>query len=343
MIQEAHKSGSRIEVACNEAGLPLRSYRRWFKEGAVTKDRRPFVEHPEPSNKLSEAEIANILEICNWPEFSNLPPSQIVPALLDRNEYYASESTFYRVLKANKQLSHRGRAQVAQRRSKPNSYTATGPNQVWTWDISYLPSRVKGQFFYLYLFEDIYSRKLVGYEVHEQECGTKAAELMQRNVLKEQCLKSGLVLHSDNGAPMKSFTMKAKLEELGVESSYNRPRVSNDNPYSESTFRTLKYRPNWPSSGFETLTEAQNWVQHFVNWYNNEHKHSKINFVTPSERHDGRDQQILANRKRVLEIKKAQKPERWSKDVRNCEPAGDVMLNPDQPKKADDENVKVAA
>ena len=151
------------------------------------------------------------------------------------------------------------------------------------------------------------------------------------------CLNNNLVLHSDNGAPMKSQTMKAKLEELSVESSYNRPRVSNDNPYSESTFRTLKYRPDWPSSGFESLAEAQNWVQKFVDWYNEEHKHSKINFVTPSERHDGVDGKILAKRKRVLEAKKAERPDRWSKDIRNCEPAGVVMLNPDKPETAIEE------
>jgi len=279
------------------------------------------------------------LEVCNRPEYASLPPLQIVPFLLDKGEYLASESGFYRILKAHGQLNHRGRSQGVQGKSKPTSYTTIGPNQVWIWDITYLASIIRGQFFYLYLFEDIYSRKILGYEVHDSECGAKAAELMQRNIMKEQCFNQELVLHSDNGALMKSQTMKAKLEELGVQSSYSRPRVSNDNPYSESTFRTLKYCPNWPSSGFKSISDARDWVQKFVAWYNNEHKHRKINFVTPEQRHTGIDAEILAKRKCVLEAAKMAKPNRWSKGVRNCEPAGPVMLNPDKP----EVSIKVSA
>ena len=189
---------------------------------------------------------------------------------------------------------------------------------------------VKGLFYYLYLFEDIFSRKIVGYEVYEQECGERAAELVQRCMLREQCLHKPLVLHSDNGAPMKAQTMKAKLEELGVLSSYSRPRVSNDNPYSEALFRTLKYRPEWPSSGFVSLSDARDWVQSFSHWYNNKHRHSKINFVTPAQRHAGQDRELLLKRKAVLEAAKKANPNRWSKDVRNCEPVGAVTLNPDK-------------
>ena len=167
------------------------------------------------------------------------------------------------------------------------------------------------------------------YEVHERECGELAAELIQRCMLREQCFSAPLVLHSDNGAPMKAQTMKAKLEELGVLSSYSRPRVSNDNPYSESLFRTLKYRPEWPSTGFITLGEARGWVQSFVGWHNEKHKHSKINFITPSQRHAGKDEEILSNRKTVLEAARKRKPLRWSKGVRNCDPVGPVSLNPD--------------
>lgn len=337
LIQEAQANGARLDKACEEAEITLRTYRRWVKDGVVQSDQRPLAEHPEPGNKLSKEEVQKILDVCNRPEYASLPPSQIVPTLLDKGEYFGSEATFYRVLRQHGQLNHRGRSQAARHKSKPKSYAATGPNQVWTWDITYLSSTIIGQFFYLYLFEDIYSRKVVGYEVHETECGTKAAQLMQRNILKEQCFYKDLVLHSDNGAPMKSQTMKAKLEELGVQSSYSRPSVSNDNPYSESTFRTLKYRPNWPSAGFKDLGEAQDWVQKFVNWYNNKHKHSKINFVTPAQRHAGLDGEILEKRKAILEAAKSARPDRWSKDVRNCEPAGTVMLNPDKPEIAVEE------
>lgn len=250
--------------------------------------------------------------------------------MLDKGIYLGSEASFYRLLKANGQLHHRGRSQAPKKKAKPTSLAAKGPNQVWSWDITYLASRVKGLFYYLYLFEDIYSRKIVGYEVHEQECGKLASELVQRCMLQEQCFNQPLVLHSDNGAPMKALTMKAKLEELGVLSSYSRPRVSNDNPFSEALFRTLKYRANWPSSGFNNLAESRDWVQQFVEWYNKEHKHSQINFVTPAQRHAGKDSEILSKRKVVLEAARSKHPNRWSGAVRNCESVGTVMLNPDK-------------
>lgn len=285
---------------------------------------------PPPANKLDEQERSAILEVSNKPQYASMPPSQLVPTLLDEGVYLASEASFYRVLKEHNQLHHRGRSKAPKKVNKPTSHTALGPNELWSWDITYLASRVKGQFYYLYLFEDIFSRKIVGYEVHDRECGERAAELIQRCMLREQCFNAPLVLHSDNGAPMKAQTMKAKLEELGVLSSYSRPRVSNDNPYSEALFRTLKYRPEWPSSGFESLDKARDWVENFVSWYNEQHKHSKINFVTPAERHAGKDEEILRHRKVVLEAARKAKPLRWSKGVRNCEPTGSVSLNPDE-------------
>ncbi len=208
---------------------------------------------------------------------------------------------------------------------------ANGPCEVWCWDITYCPSTVRGQFYYLYLFEDLFSRKIVGYEVYEAESGEYAAQLLQRCLLREQCLHLPLVLHSDNGAPMKAQTMKAKLEELGVLPSYSRPRGSNDNAFIESLFRVLKYRPQWPSSGFASLTEARQWVERFVRWYNTEHRQSKLNFVTPQQRHDGEDPALLAQRKAVLEQAKQNNPSRWgSRPVRNCEPTGPVSLNPEK-------------
>jgi transposase InsO family protein len=291
--------------------------------------------HPEPANKLTNEEKKTILAICNEPEYANLPPSQIVPILLDKGVYYASESSFYRLLRAKGQLNHRGRALAPKKSTKPTTHVATGANQVWSWDITYLASPVKGMYYYLYLFIDIYSRKIIGYEVHEKECGMLASELIQRCMLTEQCFGQPLVLHSDNGAPMKARTMKAKLEELGILSSYSRPRVSDDNPFSEALFRTLKYDGSWPSSGFSSLSDAREWVQRFVDWYNNKHKHSQLNFVSPTERHSGLDTNILEKRRLVLETAKEGNPNRWSGNVRNCEPVGEVFLNPDQPENID--------
>ena len=318
--------------------MSLRTYRRWYKAGKIQEDQRPKVVRSAPKNKLSDAEIQAILAECNSSEHASLAPSQIVPTLMDRGVYLGSESSFYRILNKFEQLNRRGQSQSPSKKSKPTSFAASGPNEVWSWDITYLPSAVKGQFYYLYLFEDIFSRKIVGYEVHEKECGQLAANLVRRCMLREQCFNTKLVLHSDNGAPMKSQTMKAKLEELGVQSSYSRPRVSNDNPYSEALFKTLKYCPQWPPSGFNSLDEARDWVQGFVCWYNDKHKHSRINFVTPAQRHAGLDGEILSKRKEVLEAAKAKNPSRWSGDVRNCEPVGVVMLNPDKL-----ENIEVKA
>lgn len=330
LIREAQAAGARLKRACAEAELSLRTFRRWFRHGRLHADKRPEAVRSEPANKLLPIEREAILEVSNRKEFANMPPSQIVPTLLDRGEYIASESSFYRVLKANGQLHHRGRAQAPRKVSLPTSHTATGPNQVWNWDITYLPSRVKGQFYYLYMHQDLFSRKSVGHEVHDKECGDLAAQLLQRTMLREQCFDAPPVLHSDNGAPMKALTMKAKMEELGIMSSYSRPRVSNDNPFAESLFRTLKYCPQWPSNGFGSLEEARDWVQRFVNWYNNVHKHSRLNFVTPAERHAGKDKEILMKRMKTLELAKAKNSNRWSGDIRNCEPVGPVTLNPER-------------
>ena len=328
LIDDAFVAGARRKRACKEADVSLRTYHRWIKGGEIKPDNRADAVRPTPANKLSIAEEEAILDACNRPEYASLPPSQIVPDLLDKSVYIASESSFYRVLHKHGQLHRRGRSQPPKHRAQPTTYIASKANEVWSWDITYCASRVRGQFYYLYMFMDIYSRKIVGYEVHEKECGELASELIQRCQIKEQCFNKPLVLHSDNGAPMKAVTMKTKLEELGITPSYSRPRVSNDNPYSESLFKTLKYRPNWPSSGFKSLSETREWADTFVDWYNNKHKHSKLNFVTPAECHRGEDTEILTARKLVLETKKAANPLRWSRDVRNCEAKGSTTLNP---------------
>jgi putative transposase len=296
----------------------------------VKEDQRPLIERPAPSNKLSDAERSRVLAVCNQPEYASAPPSQIVPRLADEGQYLASEATFYRVLNEAGQLNHRGRSKEVKRSKPPTTHIATGANQVWSWDISYLPSNVRGLYHYLYLIEDIYSRKIVGWEVHSGEAGELAAELMQRTVIAEQCFRKPLVLHSDNGSPMKSYALQSKLYDLGITPSHSRPRVSNDNAYSESLFRTLKYCPQWPSQGFDSLDAARDWVKNFVNWYNVEHRHSRIKFVTPAQRHRGEDKAILKKRHSIYELAKSRMPERWSKNTRDWSPIGDVALNPEK-------------
>ena len=283
-----------------------------------------------PQNKLTELERQRLLKIVNSPEFSSLPPSKIVPKLADRGQYIASESTFYRVLKEVDQLKHRDRSKPSRKVIKPKALKATSPNQVYTWDITYLPTQVKGVFYYLYLVVDIYSRKVVGWQVHGEELSMLAADLITDICYREGVAKQQVTLHSDNGSPMKGATMLATLQELGVIPSLSRPSVSNDNPYSESLFRTLKYRPEYPEQRFESLITARQWVNGFVNWYNNEHLHSSIKFVTPAQRHTGEDVAILKNRRSVYKKAKKKHPERWSGDTRNWDYINEVNLNPEK-------------
>jgi len=334
-IEEAVKNQARRGKACDVVGMSIRTLQNWQKNGEVTADKRPTAVRQEPSNKLTVLEREKILSACNEQQYANLPPSQIVPILADKGTYIASESSFYRVLHEAGQLKHRGRAKARKKVAKPTSYSAENANQVWTWDISYMPTKVTGQFYYLYMIEDIYSRKIVGAEVYEKETGEDAARLLERSVLNEKCTQEQLVLHSDNGAPMKSQTLRSKMYELNLTSSYSRPRVSNDNPYSEALFRTVKYCPNWPTEGFDSLEKAREWVTDFRQWYNHEHRHSRIKFVTPEQRHLGEDKALLEARHQLYINKRLENPRRWSKRTRNWDAIGAVLLNPDRVEKTD--------
>jgi transposase InsO family protein len=269
-----------------------------------------------------------------------MPPSQIIPRLADRGQYIGSESTLYRVLKAESQLAHRGAQRPAQKRHKPRALFATAPNQLFSWDITYLPTPVMGSYLYLYLFLDIFSRKIVGWQVYEAESSELASEVMRDICTREKVSPNQVVLHSDNGSPMKGATMLATLQTLGVMPSFSRPAVSNDNPFSESLFRTLKYRPTYPHRPFETLLSARQWVSTFAHWYNEEHHHSAIRFVTPAQRHAGLDRALLDKRVKVYEAAKLKHPERWSRNTRNWQPIDIVNLNPDQHATQSGENMQ---
>lgn len=332
LIDRAMTAGARQATACAELGLNARTLQRWTgPQGAVRDDRRPFAEGPEPANKLSDEERDLIVATCNAPEFASLPPSQIVPRLADQGIWVASESSFYRVLRERSQNHRRGRARPVTRRKPPTSFEAKAPCQVWSWDITWLPGPIAGAFFYLYLIIDIFSRKIVGWEVHDRETAEFASQVLERAVWAERCLSSPLVLHADNGSPMKGTTMKVTMERLGVTASFSRPRVSNDNPFSEALFRTCKYTPTWPTRGFATIEAARAWVHSFATWYNTEHRHSAIRFVTPDQRHRGEDRGLLDSRHQVYEMARAARPERWSGQTRNWKPIGPVWLNPERP------------
>ena len=326
LIDEAVAAGVRQARACTQLGLSARTVQRWRHTPA---DRRPDARHDAPANRLSEAERAAVLAAANRPGYASLTPHQIVPKLADDGIYLASESTFYRVLKAAGQGQRRGRSKRPVRRPL-TTHKADGPNQVWCWDITWLPTTVKGRFFYWYMMTDLYSRKLVVNEVHENESSEQAAHLLFRGCLREQTAGRPLVLHSDNGTAMKGASMLATMHALGVVPSFSRPRVSNDNAYAEALFRTAKYCPLWPERPFDTLEEARLWVQRFVSWYNDEHRHSGLKYVTPSQRHRGEAGALLEQRIAVYQAARARHAQRWSADIRNWTLDDAVYLNPER-------------
>lgn len=327
LIKEAYKVGASQKASCDILGISPRTLQRWKKEPNLEDKRinRKYIPH----NKLTIEEKEVILKTVNQPKYENLSPSIIVPMLADEGKYLASESTIYRLLRTNKQLCYR-MASNPRKISKPKSIIATKPNQVYSWDITYLKSTLKGTFFYLYLIMDIYSRKIVGWQVYDRESSEYASDVLEAAYLEEGVKKNQVILHSDNGSPMKGAIMLATLQKLGIIPSFSRPSVSNDNPYSESLFRTLKYVPIYPEKPFDTLLAARKWVGGFVGWYNYQHLHSGIKFITPIQRHKGHDEKILKQRTGVYLQAKAKSPHRWSKAIRNWSEIKEVKLNPDK-------------
>ncbi len=325
LIETAVLAGARRGPACRLVGLSVRTVERW-RAGADA-DRRHGPRHA-PANALTAAERARVLSVVNTAAYRELSPHQIVPLLADTGRYLASEATIYRILREERLLGHRGRAKVPERRP-PRSHVATGPNQLWTWDITYLKTPVRGVFVYLYLMLDVWSRKIVGAAVHDRESAEQAAALFEAVCRTERLDPRGIVLHADNGGPMKGATMVATLERLGVLASFSRPSVSNDNAYSEALFRTLKYCPAYPPHPFADLTAARAWVAVFVRWYNTTHLHSAIRFVTPDDRHAGRDVAQLLARGAVYARARCRHPARWSRHTRDWTPIQAVRLNPE--------------
>ena len=248
----------------------------------------------------------------------------------------------YRLLRQHGQLVHRRSERAVQKRSKPRALVATGPNQVFCWDITYLLTQVRGQQSYFYLFEDLFSLKIVGWQVFDRECAELASQLL-RDICAWQNIHPGqLTVHSDNGSPMKGKTMLAAMQHLGVAHTSSHLAVSNNNPYVGSAFRTLKYRPELQVRPFDSLLAANRWVTDLAHWYNHEHRQSSIGFVTPVQRHAGLDRALLEQRARVYALARQQHPERWSAMPRPWAHVDTVLLNPDTPNNQEPEHQKVA-
>ena len=328
LVDEAVAAGARQSKACAQLEIEARTLERW-RDQDIGDDGRVGPKSP-PSNKLTAKERARVLEVANSPENHDLSPKQIVPQLADQGEYVASESTIYRILREEKQMGHREPSRAPSKPYRPQEYAATGPNQVWSWDITYLRTPVRGLFFYLYVVLDVWSRKIVAWTIEDEESAEYARAMISAACEREGVHRGQLVIHSDNGSPMKAATLLAFLQGIGVVPSFSRPSVSNDNPFSESLFRTAKYRPEYPRKPFESLEHARHWMTWFVAWYNTEHRHSSIKFVTPQQRHDGSDREILAKRTALYEEAKGRNPNRWTKEVRDWSHIDKVVLNPAQ-------------
>lgn len=327
LIERAVSAGARRKPACELLGVSVRTVQRWTAEGDVKADARPTAIRPVPSNKLTVQEREEALAVCHEPRYASLPPTQIVPREADEGRYKCSERTLYRILHQAGEVHHRGRARAPRNLGPARSHLATAPNQVWSWDVTWLPGPARGSFFYLYVIMDVFSRKAVAAEVYDCESGENASALVRRAVLSEHCVDTPLVLHADNGSPQKSSTLRATLEALGIQPSYSRPHVSDDNAFIEALFRTGKYRPSYPRDGFACIEAARHWVMRLFDWYNNEHRHRNIRFVTPAQRHAGDDVEILARRDAVYRLAREQHPERWSGSTRNWSPITEVWLN----------------
>jgi len=328
-LDEAQASGARLDAASKLVGLSKRTVQRWRLE-PEGRDKRQGSRHPS-GNGLSKREQAQVVAVMLDPQHAMLSPKKLVPKLADENIYLASESTMYRLQRRfglrepvrEVSCSHVTRATAV--------HTATGPNQVWSWDITYLPTPTNGRYFYLYLVLDVWSRRIVGWRVHHRESHDLAAEMIEQICKAEKIDPLGLVLHADNGTPMRGSSMISTLQSLGIVPSFSRPHVSDDNAYSEALFRTLKYTPAYPRAPFGNLAIAQGWVERFVAWYNGEHRHSAIRFVTPDQRHFGSEGAILAKRAVVYARAKKKNPARWTGATRNWIPIQTVVLNPARP------------
>jgi transposase InsO family protein len=307
-IEEAQENGASLMAICRFLGISKRTIQRWKKNQGNLQDKRKGSSR-SVLHKLTLEEYQQVIRICSSKKYVNMYPHEIVADMATNGEYIASESTFYRILKTESMLSHRRNSKPPKERPKP-VLVANGPDEVYSWDITWLKTDVAGIYYYLYMVIDIWSRMIIHWEVNAKESGKLAGGMLQKIRAKKDL--EGVFLHSDNSNVMKGYTMLEKMYQLKVLPSFSRPRVSEDNPYSESLFRTLKYRPFYPGR-FSNIEEARDWVKGFVYWYNREHLHSSIQFVTPHDRHYGRDIEILEARKSTYREAYAKNPARWSK------------------------------
>lgn len=284
-----------------------------FPRSTLYRLRQPVIlkasEQCQSHRGLTAAERTAVHELLNSQRFCDLAPRQVYGILLDEGKYYCSISTMYRILNEHDEAKERRRQRTHPQYTRPE-LLATGPNQVWSWDITWLKGPHTWQFFYLYVILDIFSRYVTGWMVAEQESGELAEQLIAESCRRQAIQREQLTLHADRGAPMKSHTVAQLLESLAVIKSHSRPYTSNDNPFSEAQFKTLKYRPDYPQC-FDSIEHARSWSRGFIDWYNHEHRHSSLGLMTPATVHAGLAQQSTTQRQQVLLAAYEQHPQRF--------------------------------
>jgi putative transposase len=322
LIQTALKEGARLVPSCETVGISLRTYQRW-KAGNYDDRRKGAAKHVP--RKLTDEERREIRTLCCNDEFKDANPYEIVITLLERRNYLASISSFYRVLKAANLLNHRSNKRPGRKQTNPPEVIANGPNQVWCWDITWLPTAVKGIFLYAYVIIDVWDKSIVDWVIHDTESEQHAKRLFERALAEQGYPK--VHIHSDNGNPMKGISLLSLLYDLKCKNSFSRPRVSNDNPYIESFFGTMKCSVKYPGR-FAGISEARIWMAEFVDWYNTSHRHSGIYFFTPRQMRTGEYKKHVEIRNQTMNEAMARKPERWSRPVKQWSQSHTVYLNP---------------
>lgn len=305
-IVESLKEHVPLTRACEVIGVPRSSvYRVRQTPVGVVVPRQPFL----PERALSQAERTHIYGVLNSQEYMDMPPRAVYAALLGEGKYLCSWRTMYRILAEHGEVCERRAVRPARSFVRPE-LVAMAPRQVWSWDITKLKGLAKGQFFFLYVILDIYSRYVVGWLVADREGEDLACQLVQETADKEGILPDTLVLHADRGSPMIAGSMGELLIDLGIAKSHSRPRVSNDNAYSEAQFKTLKYRPAYPGR-FQDRDHVLRWARKTFTWYNHEHYHSALALLTPAIVHGGKAEEVLAERQRTLDAAYETHPERF--------------------------------
>ncbi len=313
-----------LQAACKVVGIPRSCYYRYLKPIRTPK----VVTKRVAPRKLSLVECNQLISALHSSEFADQPPSEIYAKLLDRGLYLASVRTMYRVLESLNESKERRRQSPPHRYEKP-VLVAKRPNEVWTWDITRLSGASKGLHYYLYVVLDLYSRYIVGWMVAERESASLATHFVHETAIRIGIVPGQLTSHSDRGSPMKSESMTQLLASLGIEKSFSRPRVSNDNPYIESHFRTLKYQPDYPER-FGSLLHARAWLSEFFDWYNNHHQHEGLAYFTPKNVYDGDVSELAKVRQLSLDEAYKNHPERFVKGPPQVRlPPSKVCINGD--------------